>query len=117
MTATTDVDLDDVLLVADELRRLGHRYIRAGVAFGVFKQESLDAALAYVQDLHEGRQPVIRSDAPFFRLLASCPPKAWRWEHLQPLQGVRVFDGRGESYANTIIAAKGWFSHTHSHGR
>ena len=97
MTTTAHVDLDDILLVADELRRICQRAVKTGVAFGVFKQESLDAALDHVQDLHAGRQPVIRSDGPSYRLLAYCPRPAWRWEHLQPLQDVRVFDGREEN--------------------
>ena len=95
-TSTTPVDLDRVLAVAVELRQICQRAVKAGVAFGVFKQESWEAALAHVHDVHAGRQPSIRSDGPFYRLLAYCPRPAWRWEHLEPLQGVRVFDGRGE---------------------
>ena len=60
----------------------------------MFKQESWEAALAHVQDVDTGRQPSIRSDGPFYRLLAYCPRPAWRWEHLESLQSVRVFDGR-----------------------
>ena len=71
---------------------LGH--VNAGVSFSVFKQESWEAALAHVQDVHAGRQPSIRSDGPFYRLLAYCPRPAWRWEHIESLQAVRVFDGR-----------------------
>ena len=97
-TATTPppVDLDDVLLVADELRRLCQRAVKVGVAFGVYKQESIEAAFAHVLDVNAGRQPVIRSDGPLYRLLAYCPRPAWHWAHLTPLQAVRVFDGRGE---------------------
>ena len=41
MTTTTNpVDLDRVLLVADELRRLCKRAVKAGVRYPVFKQES-----------------------------------------------------------------------------
>ena len=95
-TTTTPVDLDRVLAVVDELRRLCQRAVKAGVSFSIFKQKSWEAALAYVQDIHAGRDPSIRSDGPFYRLLAYCPRPAWRWEHLEPLQAVRVFDGRGE---------------------
>ena len=95
-TTPTPVDLDRVLAVADEFRRLCQRAVKAGVSFSIFKQESWEAALAHVLDVHAGRQPSIRSNGPFYRLLAYCPRPAWRWEHLEPLQGVRVFDGRGE---------------------
>ena len=93
-TTPTPVDLDRVL--ADELRRLCQRAVKAGVSFSIFKQESWEAALAHVQDIHAGRDPSIQSNGPFYRLLAYCPRPAWRWEHLTPLQAVRVFDGRGE---------------------
>ena len=53
--------------------RLCQRAVNAGVSFSVFKQESWAAALVHVQDVHAGRQPSIRSDAPFYRLLAYCP--------------------------------------------
>ena len=96
---TTHVDLDLVLTVAGELRRLCQRAVNAGVSFSVFKQESWEAALVHVQDVHAGRQPSIRSDGPFYRLLAYCPRPAWRWEHLESLQAVRVFDGREENQA------------------
>ena len=69
---TTHVDLDLVLTVAGELRRLCQRAVNAGVSFSVFKQESWEAALVHVQDVHAGRQPSIRSDGPFYRLLAYC---------------------------------------------
>ena len=96
MTTTTHVDLDLVLTVAGELRRLCQRAVKAGITFSVFKQESWEAALVHVQDVHAGRQPSIQSDGPFYRLLAYCPRPAWRWEHLESLQAVRVFDGREE---------------------
>ena len=96
MTTTTPVDLDNVLTVADDLRRLCQRTVKAGISFSVFKHESWAAALAHVLDVHAGRQLSIRSNGPFYRLLAYCPRPAWRWEHLEPLQAVRVFDGRGE---------------------
>ena len=96
-TTTTHVDFDLVLTVAGELRRLCQRAVNAGVSFSVFKQESWEAALVHVHDVHAGRQPSIRSDGPFSRLLAYCPRPAWRWEHLESLQAVRVFDGRGEN--------------------
>ena len=44
MTTTTHVDLDLVLTVAGELRRLCQRAVKAGVSFSVFKQESWEAA-------------------------------------------------------------------------
>ena len=93
-TTTTNVDLDAVLLVAGELRRLCSRAVKAGVFFSVFNQESYAAALAHVQDVHAGKEPSIRSDGPFFRQLADCPHRVWRWERLESLQAVRVFDGR-----------------------
>ena len=95
-TTTTPVDLDRVLAVVDELRRLCQRAVKAGVSFSIFKQKSWEAALAHVQDIHAGRDPSIRSEGPFYRLLAYCPRPAWRWEHLEPLHAVRVFDGRRE---------------------
>ena len=49
------VDLDQVLVVADALRRIGHRAIKLGVRFSTFKQESWEAALAHVQDFNVGR--------------------------------------------------------------
>ena len=96
MTTTNPVDLDKVLTVAGELRRLCQRAVKAGVSFSVFKQESWEAALAHVQDLNAGRQPRIRSDGAFYRLLAYCPRPAWRWEHLEGLRDARIYDGRGD---------------------
>ena len=98
MTTTTSggVDLDQILVVAESLRRICNRAIRFGVPFSTFKQESWEAALAHVQDINAGRQPRIHSDGAFYRLLARCPPRAWRWEHLEGLRDARVYDGRGE---------------------
>ena len=96
-TTTIPVDLDNGLAVAGDLRRLCQRAVKAGVSFSVFKQESLEAALAHVQDIHAGKEPSIRNNDPFYLLLAYCPCSVWRWEHLEGLQAVRVFDGRGES--------------------
>ena len=93
MTTTTHVDLDLVLTVAGELRRLCQRAAKAGVFYPVFKQESWDAALAHVHDHAAGRQPRLASDEPFYRLLAYVPRPAWCWEHLERLQEGRVFDG------------------------
>ena len=95
-TTTTPVDLDNVLTVADDFRRLCQRAVKAGISFSVFKQESWAAAHAHVQDIHAGKEPSIRSDGPFYRLLAYCPLPIWRWQHLESPQAVRVFDGRGE---------------------
>ena len=97
MTISTSggVDLDQVLVVAESLRRICNRAIKLGVPFSTFKQESWEAALAHVQDLNAGRQPHISSDGAFYRLLASCPRKAWRWEHLKGLSDARIYDGRG----------------------
>ena len=95
-TPTTPVDLDSVLAVEGDLRRLCQRAVNLGVSYSVFKQESWAAALAHVQDIHAGKEANIRSDGPFYHLLAYCPRTAWRWEHLESLQAVRVFDGRGE---------------------
>ena len=83
-----------VLAVAGELRRMCSRAAKVGISFSIFKQESWAAALAHVQDIRAGKEPSIRSDGPFYRLLAYCPRPAWRWEHLEGLQAVRVFDGR-----------------------
>ena len=71
MTTSTSggVDLDQVLVVADDLRRICHWAIKFGVTFSTFKQESWEAALAHVQDLNAGRQPRIGSD----RSIASWP--------------------------------------------
>ena len=97
MTTSTPggVDLDQVLVVADALRRIGHRAIKLGVRFSTFKQESWEAALEHVQDLSAEREPHISSNGAFYRLLASCPRKAWRWEHLKGLRDARIYDGRG----------------------
>ena len=96
MTTTTfPVDLDNVLAVAGELRRMCSRAAMIGISVSVFKQESWDAALAHVQDIHAGRQASINSDGTFYRLLAYCPRPIWRLEHLESLQAVRVCDGRG----------------------
>ena len=94
-TTTNPVDLDSVLTVAGDLRRLCNRAVKTGISHSVFKQESWEAALAHVQDIHAGKEPIIRSDGPFYRLLAYCPRPAWRMEHLESLLAVRVFDGRG----------------------
>ena len=94
-TTPAPVDLDNVLFVADDLRCLCQRAVKLGVPYNVFKQESLEAALAHVQDIRAGKEASIRSDGPFYRLLAYCPRTAWRMEHLESLQVVRVFDGRG----------------------
>ena len=52
MTTTTHVDLDLVLTVAGELRRLCQRAVKAGVRYSVFTQESLAAAAhVHVQDV------------------------------------------------------------------
>ena len=95
VSTPTPVDLDTVLTVAGDLRRLCQRAVKAGISFSVFKQESWEAALAHVQDVHAGKEACIRSDGPFYRLLAYCPRPAWRMEHLESLLPVRVFDGRG----------------------
>ena len=97
MTTTTAVDLDNVLAVAGELRRMCSRAVKVGISFSVFKQESWEAALAHVQDIHAGKEPSIRSDSPFCRLLAHCPRPTWRLEHLEGLQEARVFDGGGRT--------------------
>ena len=94
-TTMIPVDLDNVLAVAVELRRMCSRAAKVGISVSVFKQESWDAALAHVQDIHAGKEPSIRSDSPFYRLLAYCPRPIWWLEHLESLQAVRVFDGRG----------------------
>ena len=98
MTTSTSggVDLDQVLVVADDLRRICHWAIKFGVTFSTFKQESWEAAFAHVQDLNAGRQPRIGSDGAFYRLLAYCPRPAWRWEHLEGLRDARIYDGRGD---------------------
>ena len=59
MTISTSggVDLDQVLVVADDLRRICNRAIKVGVPFSTLKQESWGAALAHVQDLNAGRRP------------------------------------------------------------
>ena len=44
MTMTSPVDLDNVLAVAAELRRMCSRAVRVGVAFSVIQQESWAAA-------------------------------------------------------------------------
>ena len=94
-TTTVPVDLDNVLAVAADLRRMCSRVAMVGISVSIFKQESWDAALAHVQDIHRRRQPSICSDGPFYRLLAYCPRPIWRLEHIESLQAVRVFDGRG----------------------
>ena len=99
MTTSTSggVDLDQVLVVAESLRRICNRAIRFGVPFSTFKQESWEAALAHVQDVNAGRQPRISSDGAFYRLLAYCPHPAWQWEHLEGLRDARINDGRGDA--------------------
>ena len=77
------VDLDQVLVVADDLRRICQRAIKFGVPFSTFKQKRWEAALAHAQDLNAGRQLCISSDGAFYRLLAYCPRPAWRWKHLE----------------------------------
>ena len=89
------VDLDQVLVVADGLRRICNRVIKVGVPFSTFKQESWEAALAHVQDQGAGRQTRISSNGAFYRLLAYCPRPAWRWEHMEGLRDARIYDGRG----------------------
>ena len=96
-TTTVPVDLDNGgLAVAGELRRMCIRAVRVGVAFSVFQQESWDAALAHVQDIHAGRQPSICSDGPFYRLLAYCPARSGGWSTLNPskLSGCSTDGGR-----------------------
>ena len=78
------------------MRRLCDRATKMGVSFSTFKQESLEAALAHVVDLGAGRQPTINSTGAFYRLLSRCPPRAWRWEHLEGLRDARIYDVRGE---------------------
>ena len=98
MTTSTSggVDLDQVLVVADGLRRICKRAIRFGVPFSTFKQESWEAALAHVLDLNAGRQPRISSDGALYRLLSYCPRPAWRLEHLEGLRNASKYDGRGD---------------------
>ena len=64
MTTSTSggVDLDQVLVVANDLRRICHWAIKFRVPFSTFKQESWEAARAHVQDLNAGRLPRIGSD-------------------------------------------------------
>ena len=73
MTTNTSVgvDLDDVVLVAADLRRICDRALKMTASRSTVKQESLEAALAHVLDLAAGRQPRIHSDGAFYRLLAS----------------------------------------------
>ena len=73
MTTSTSggVDLGQVLVVAENLRRICKRALRFGVPFSTFKQESCEAALAHVQDLDAGCPPRISSDGAFNRLLSS----------------------------------------------
>ena len=98
MTTSTSggVDLDQVLVVAESLRRICNRAIKFGVPFSTFKQESWEAALAHVQDLNAERQSHKSSDGAFYRLLAYCPRRAWRREHLKGLRDARICDGRGD---------------------
>ena len=85
MTTTTfPVDLDNVLAVAGELRRMCSRAAKVGISVSIFKQESWDAALAHVQDIHAGRQASINSDGTFYRLLACCPARSGGWSTLNP---------------------------------
>ena len=117
MTTSTSVgvDLDQVLVVADDLRRICHRAIKLGVLFSTFKQESWVAALAHVQDFNVGRQPRISSDGAIYRLLAYCPPRtAWRWEHLEGLRDARTFDGRGDEAWRVRLGPAG---HRRRHAR
>ena len=60
-TTTTPVELDSVLAVAAELRRMCSRAVRVGVAFSVFQQESWAAALAHDQDICAGKSPASRT--------------------------------------------------------
>ena len=78
MTTSTSggVGLDQVLVVADDLRRICQRSIKVGVPFSTFKQENCEAALAHAQDLNAGHPPRISSDGAFYRLLAYCPRPA-----------------------------------------
>ena len=78
MTTSTSggVDLDQVLVIADDLRRICRRAIKLGVPYSTFKQESWEAALAHVLDLNAGRQPHISSDGALYRLLAYRPRPA-----------------------------------------
>ena len=97
MTTTTPVDLDHVLAVADELRRICGSALKMTATKTTAKQESIEAALAHVLDVNAGRQPSIRSDGPFYRLLARFPPAVWRWEHLEPRHAVRSRRRTGEN--------------------
>ena len=98
-TTTIPVDLDNVLAVAAELRRMCSRAVRVGVAFSVFQQEIWEAALAHVQDIHAGKRPRIRSDGPFYRQLAYCPARSGGWSTLNPskLSGCWTDGGRTRS--------------------
>ena len=64
-TTTIPVDLDNVLAVAGELRRMCSRAVKVGISFSVFQQENWAAALAHVQDIRAGKEPNIRSDGTF----------------------------------------------------
>ena len=96
-TTTTPVDLDNVLAVAGELRRMCSRAAMIGISVSVFKQESWDAALAHVQDIHAGRQASINSDGTFYRLLAYCPARSGGWSTLNPSKLSRCATDEGRT--------------------
>ena len=74
MTTTTPVDLDHVLAVADELRRICGSALKMTATKTTAKQESIEAALAHVLDVNTDGSPAsgatARSTAfsPAFRL-------------------------------------------------
>ena len=96
MTTPAPVDLDNVLFVAGDLRRLCQRAVKLGVPYNVFKQESLEAALAHVQDIRADSRPASGAMA---RSTACWPTVrarhgAWSTWNLSKLSGCST-DGEG----------------------
>ena len=73
-TTTTPVDLDNVLAVAGELRRMCSRAAKVGIPVSVFKQESWDAALAHVQDIYRGGNRAYAAMARSTACWPTAPP-------------------------------------------
>ena len=75
---------DHVLAISERLRMFCIKRVKVGVDQRDFIYESCLAGETHALELREGKEFVVSNQLPFYRLLASVPPKVWRGEHLLP---------------------------------
>ena len=97
MTTTTPFDLDQVLAVADEPRRLCQRTVNRRRLLSVFKQERWGTALCPHPGLARRTAAQHLERWPVLPPTGYCPPRAWRWVQVDGFKGFRTDNGRGKS--------------------